>query len=125
MTAQSLQSGVTVYDDSIKSEECHFPPLPFPLNFPFFFGPRFNFRATTHDHAEIFIDTYSAIRCVYAYTAISRNVFGKSARDNPERYNCGWFLGYYSSEKFERMAREAMDVGLRVLNESNKSRFDS
>ena len=27
--------------------------------------------------------------------------------------------------KFERMAREAMDVCLRVLKESNKSRFDS
>ena len=24
------------------------------------------------------------------YTAISRKVVGKSARDNPERY-CGWF----------------------------------
>ena len=29
------------------------------------------------------------------------------------------------SKKFERMAREAMDVCLRVLKESNKSRFDS
>ena len=28
-------------------------------------------------------------------------------------------------KKFERMAREAMDVCLRVLKESNKSRFDS
>ena len=28
-------------------------------------------------------------------------------------------------EKFERMAREAMDVRLRVLNESNKGRFNS
>ena len=26
------------------------------------------------------------------YTAISRKVVGKSARDNPERY-CGWFYG--------------------------------
>ena len=27
--------------------------------------------------------------------------------------------------KFERMARESMDICLRVLKESNKSRFDS
>ena len=58
------------------------------------------------------------------YTAISRKVVGKSARDNPERY-CGWFWVHCSSKKFERMAREAMDVCLRVLKESNKSRFDS
>ena len=44
------------------------------------------------------------------YTAISRKVVGKSARDN---------------QKFERLARAAMDVCLRVLKESNKSRFDS
>ena len=29
------------------------------------------------------------------------------------------------SKKFERMAREAMDICLRVLKESNKSRFNS
>ena len=29
------------------------------------------------------------------------------------------------SKKFKRMAREAMDMCLRVLKESNKSRFDS
>ena len=57
-------------------------------------------------------------------TAISRKVVGKSARDNPERY-CGWFCVHCSSEKFERMAREAMDIRLRVLKEGNKSRFDS
>ena len=60
------------------------------------------------------------------YTAISRKVVGKSARDNPERY-CGWFCVYSSSSrKFQRVAREAMDVCLRVLfNESSKSRFDN
>ena len=58
------------------------------------------------------------------YTAISRKVVGKSARDNPERY-CGWFWVHRCSKKFERLAREVMDVCLRVLNESNKSRFDS
>ena len=58
------------------------------------------------------------------YTTISRKVLGKSARDNPERY-CGWFWVHCFSKKFERMAREAMDVCSRVLKESNKSRFDS
>ena len=56
------------------------------------------------------------------YTAISRKFVGKSARDNPERY-CGWFLVHCFSRKFERMAVEATDVCLRVLKESNKSRF--
>ena len=55
-----------------------------------------------------------------AYTAISRTVVGKSAREYPERY-CGWFL----KKKFERETREAMDICLRVLKESNKSRLDS
>ena len=41
-----------------------------------------------------------------------------------ERY-CGWFWVHRSSKKFERLAREVMDVCLRVLKESNKSRFDS
>ena len=57
-------------------------------------------------------------------TAISRKVVRKSARDNPKRY-CGWFRVHCFSEKFQRMAREAMNVCLRVLKESNKSRFDS
>ena len=48
------------------------------------------------------------------YTAISRKVVEKSARDNPERY-CGWFLVHCFSKKFQTMAREAMDVCLRVL----------
>ena len=56
------------------------------------------------------------------FTAISRKVVGKNARDNPERY-CGCF--WVSSKKFERMAREAMDVCFLVLKESNKSSFDS
>ena len=58
------------------------------------------------------------------FTAISRKVVGKSPRDNPERC-CGWFLIHCFSKKFERMTREAMDVCLRVLKESNKSRFDN
>ena len=56
--------------------------------------------------------------------AISRKVVGKSARDNPEKY-CGWFWVHCSSKKFERMAGEAVDICLRVLKESNKSRLDS
>ena len=58
------------------------------------------------------------------YTAISRKVVGKSARDNPEGY-CGWFLVHCSLKKFERMGGEATDICLRVLKESKKSRFDS
>ena len=60
----------------------------------------------------------------YSYKAISRKVVEKSARDNPERY-CRWVWVHCSSKKFERMAREAMDICLRVLKESSKSRFDS
>ena len=58
------------------------------------------------------------------YTATSRKVVGKSARDNPERY-CGWVWVRCSSQKFERMTGEAMDVCLRALKESNKRIFDS
>ena len=58
------------------------------------------------------------------YTAISRKVVGRSARDNPERY-CGWFWVHSSLKKFERMAPEPMDVCLRALKECNKSRFDN
>ena len=54
------------------------------------------------------------------YTAISRKVVGKSARDSPERY-CGWFWVHRSSNKFERMVREATEVCLRMLKESNNS----
>ena len=60
---------------------------------------------------------------VKEYTAISRNV-RKNACDNPERY-CGWVCVHCFSKKFERMAREAMDLFLRVLKESSKSNFDS
>ena len=38
-------------------------------------------------------------------------------------WDCFWV--HCSSKKFERMAREAVDLCLRVLKESNKSRFDS
>ena len=58
------------------------------------------------------------------YTAISRKVVGRSAHDSPERY-CGWFWVHCSSKKFERIAWETMDICLRMLKESNKSRFHS
>ena len=58
------------------------------------------------------------------YTAISKKVVGKSARDNPEGY-CGWFWVFCSSKKFEKMAPEATDICLRVLKESDKSMFYS
>ena len=51
--------------------------------------------------------------------AISRKVVGKSAHDNPERY-CGWFWVRSSAKKFERKARDAIDICLRVLKESKK-----
>ena len=57
-------------------------------------------------------------------TAISREVVGKTARDNPERH-CASFCIQCFSKKFERMAGEAMDICLRVLQESNKNSFDS
>ena len=59
-----------------------------------------------------------------SHTAISRKVVGKIACGNPDRY-CGWFWFYCSWKKFERMVREAMDMCLRVLKESNKRSFDS
>ena len=45
--------------------------------------------------------------------------------DNPERYYEWFCIHSSSSRKFEGMAREAIDVSLRVLKESSKSRFDS
>ena len=61
--------------------------------------------------------------CQTWYTAISRKG-EKSARDDPERY-CGWFWAHYSSTKFEIVAREAMNVCVRMLNFSYKSSFFS
>ena len=54
------------------------------------------------------------------YTAISKKVVGKSARDNLERY-CGWLWSWL----FFKDIWKAMDVCLRVLKESNKRSFDS
>ena len=99
----------------------------------------FNLRPTvTKEHLPHFMVPFSnffriRLDCwsqtfLKIHTATSRKtvrkVVGKSARANLERY-CGWFWVHCSSKKFERMAREAMDICLRVLKESNKSRFDS
>ena len=91
MTAQSLQSGVTVYDDFIKSEECHLPLLPLPFNFFLALVLTFVQQLTITRRSSL-IRTRPSDGRVYAYTAISRNAFGKRVLDNPERYNCGWFL---------------------------------
>ena len=60
------------------------------------------------------------MRMAIMYTAILRKSFGESPCDNPERY-CGWFWVQCSSKKFERMALEAIDICLWVLNEGKKS----
>ena len=39
--------------------------------------------------------------------------------------DCGWFKVHGSSKKFARMARETMDLRLRLLKESNRSKFHS
>ena len=62
--------------------------------------------------------------CIAIHRAIWRKVVGKSPRDDPEGYS-GWFRLHCSSKKLERRAWEATDLSLRVLKESNKSRFDS
>ena len=59
-----------------------------------------------------------------SYTAFSRKVGEKSARDNPERH-CGWFKFTVLQRNLKELARKTMKMCLRVLEESNKSRFDS
>ena len=58
------------------------------------------------------------------YTAPWRKVVGRSERDNPERYY-GWFWVHCSLKNFERKAREAKELCLRMLKESNNRRFNS
>ena len=74
--------------------------------------------------SDIFVRVLLNYFILQAINSYFRKVVGKSARDNPERY-CGWFWVYCSSKNFERMSLKAMDECLRVLKESNKSRFDS
>ena len=61
---------------------------------------------------------------MYKYTAISRKVVGKSARDNPKRHCCGFEFSVLQ-RKLKELARKAMEMCFRVLKESNKCRFDS
>ena len=62
---------------------------------------------------------------IVAFYSYFEKGFGKSVRDHPERYFRWFCVHSSSSRKFERVAREATDVCLRVLKESSKSRFDS
>ena len=104
---QGLVSSNIVDIFSVKSSKYHLTNMDFHL-------PRFN----SVRYGQHFTSYFGP------YTAVSRKVVGKSARDNPERY-CGWFCLPCSPKKFERMAREATDISSRVLIESNKTRFDS
>ena len=60
----------------------------------------------------------------FLYTAISKKVVGKNARDNPERY-CGWFGDHCSSQKFQKNGTRGHGLCFRVLKGSSKSRFNS
>ena len=62
---------------------------------------------------------------IYMYTAISRKVVGHVNATIPKGIAGGVEFTEHSSKKFERMARETMDICLPVLKESNKSRFSN
>ena len=52
------------------------------------------------------------------YTAISRKVVGKSARDNPERY-CGWFWGlsiYEKNPEISVVAKVEFPIGKKLFH---------
>ena len=56
--------------------------------------------------------------------AISRNVVGKSARDNPERH-CGWFKVHCSLMNFERIGTKSHGNVFASAKGKQQSRFDS
>ena len=58
------------------------------------------------------------------YTAISRKVVGKSARDNAERY-CGWFWVHCSSKKLKEWHERAWTYVYNCSKERNNRRFSS
>ena len=62
---------------------------------------------------------------MYMYTAISRKIVGNVNATIPKGIAGGVEFTKHSSKKFERMAREAIDICLPVLKESNKSRFNN
>ena len=66
---------------------------------------------------------YNVDACGMIYSYFKKGCWKKCTRQ-PERY-CGWLWGHCSSKKFERMVREATNICMQVLKESNKSRFDS
>ena len=72
--------------------------------------------------------TIIIIKSIVAFLKDTYSYFEKGSRikctHHRQRY-CGWFWVHCFSRKSERMAREAMDICLRVLKESNKSRFHS
>ena len=58
------------------------------------------------------------------YSYFEKGCRKRCTRQSPWYF--GWFWVYCSSKKFwENGTREAMDVCLRILKESNRSRFDS
>ena len=66
--------------------------------------------------------------CLYTVPLFVYSYFEKGVRKSHTTVpKGGWFWVHSSSKKFERMAWEAMglQVRLRMLKESNKSRFDS
>ena len=60
-----------------------------------------------------------------SYTAVFRERFSEKAHATIPKGIVDGFKVHCSSKNFERMARQAIDLCLRVLKESNKSRFDS
>ena len=62
---------------------------------------------------------------MYMYTAISRKIVGNVNATILKGIAGGVEFAKHSSKKFERMAREAIDICLPVLKESNKSRFNN
>ena len=94
---------------------------------------RFGF-SHPHEYATVVCNYYLLVsvhaqagltdRILRPYTAISRKVVGKSARDYPRRY-CGWFWVHWSSKKFERMALEAIEVCFRVIIKRKATKVNS
>ena len=73
-----------------------------------------------------FISTRSvSIKTYPHYIQLFRERLSEEVHGTIPKGIVGGFEFTVLSKKFERMAREAMDICLRVLQESNKSRLDS